>query len=195
MLLQRKKDHTAYTMIEMLIVLVIISLTAAILFVAFGPSREKSKKTSCISQLRQVYLATMMYREDYDGIEPVVGQRISHTQLGLPYEPSHVIHFVNNYLKDSSLLLCPALSPDDRRAYALHSGEDFITRENKSNSEVWYKMGNRSPLWTCMEHNPLINLGEAPRWTTKKVLIVRFNGSIDTRTAPLVGGFPYEGID
>ncbi|GAB4462005.1 MAG: hypothetical protein OHK0029_28190 [Armatimonadaceae bacterium] len=194
MLLQRKKEHTAYTMIEMLIVLVIISLTAAILFVAFAPSREKAKESACIANLKQLYLVTMMYRDDHDGIEPVVGRHLQHTQTGLPYEGEHLANFVNRYVKDLSLVTCP-IEKQDNETYTMCFGKDIKLKDHKPNSEVWYKMGQRSPLWMCDKHNPPMNPAEVPRWTTRRVLVLRFDGSVDTVIAPRVGGYPYESID
>ena len=39
---------------------------AAILFPVFAKAREKARQTSCLSNVKQLGLAQMMYAQDYD---------------------------------------------------------------------------------------------------------------------------------
>ncbi len=61
---------TAFTLIELLVVIAIIAILAAILFPVFAQAREKARQTSCLSNLKQMGLATMMYTQDYDEMYP-----------------------------------------------------------------------------------------------------------------------------
>lgn len=54
----------AFTLIELLIVIAIIGLLAAILFPAFRRAQESAAQTSCASNLKQIYMAVELYRQD-----------------------------------------------------------------------------------------------------------------------------------
>src|SRR5690606_17877441 len=56
----------AFTLIELLVVIAIISILAAILFPVFARARENARRTSCLSNLKQIGLGIMMYVQDYD---------------------------------------------------------------------------------------------------------------------------------
>ena len=61
-----KSRKGGFTLIEILVVIVIISLLAAILFPAFSRVRENARRSSCTSNLHQIGLAMHQYIMDYD---------------------------------------------------------------------------------------------------------------------------------
>ena len=60
----------AFTLIELLVVISIIVLLIAILLPALGAARGAARATVCLSKLRQVGLAQVMYAEDYKHFSP-----------------------------------------------------------------------------------------------------------------------------
>jgi len=56
----------AFTLIELLVVIAIIAILAAILFPVFAQARDKARQASCISNLKQIATACIMYTQDYD---------------------------------------------------------------------------------------------------------------------------------
>jgi prepilin-type N-terminal cleavage/methylation domain-containing protein/prepilin-type processing-associated H-X9-DG protein len=60
------KPRRAFTLIELLIVIAIIAILAAILFPVFARARENARRASCQSNLKQIGLASMQYSQDYD---------------------------------------------------------------------------------------------------------------------------------
>ncbi len=59
-----------FTLIELLAVIAIIAILAAILFPVFAQAKEAAKKANCISNLKQISLAFLMYADDYEESMP-----------------------------------------------------------------------------------------------------------------------------
>ena len=62
----------AFSLIELLVVIFIITVLAAILFPVFAQVKEKTRSTQCLSNIKQIGTAFFMYTEDSDGYYPVV---------------------------------------------------------------------------------------------------------------------------
>ncbi|MFM7321897.1 MAG: prepilin-type N-terminal cleavage/methylation domain-containing protein [Armatimonadota bacterium] len=68
--MQSSKAPRAFTLIELLVVIAIIAILAAILFPVFAQARASARQASCLSNTKQVGLASMMYAQDYDETLP-----------------------------------------------------------------------------------------------------------------------------
>lgn len=64
------KPRTGFTLIELLVVIAIVAILAAILFPVFARAKESAKKTTCISNLKQIGMAIAMYRADENDVNP-----------------------------------------------------------------------------------------------------------------------------
>lgn len=64
---------SGFTLIELLVVIAIIALLAAILFPVFARARENARKSSCLSNMRQLGLGFLQYTQDYDERLPAGG--------------------------------------------------------------------------------------------------------------------------
>ena len=65
-----RQRQLGFTLVELLVVLAIIGILAAILFPVFVQAREKARQSTCLSNLRQLGSAIALYTGDYDGQYP-----------------------------------------------------------------------------------------------------------------------------
>ena len=65
-----RRRPSGFTLIELLVVIAIISVLAAILFPVFAEARASARKTTSLSNLKQIGAALLMYTADYDGNLP-----------------------------------------------------------------------------------------------------------------------------
>ncbi len=118
---KRKGFTQAFTLIELLVVIAIIAILAAILFPVFQKVRENARRTACLSNLKQIGLATIQYTQDYD--ETFYPHRINNTpnplmqQNGGPYANNLItgnaqtrifwISLLQPYVKSYAVFQCP----------------------------------------------------------------------------------------
>jgi prepilin-type N-terminal cleavage/methylation domain-containing protein/prepilin-type processing-associated H-X9-DG protein len=65
------RPQAAFTLIELLTVIAIIGILAAILIPTVGAVRESARATQCVSNLRQIGVGLRMFAEDNRGFLPV----------------------------------------------------------------------------------------------------------------------------
>lgn len=89
---EQRRSHTAgFTLVEIVVVIAIVGVLAALLFTVFARVREGGRRTVCQSTLKQLALAVQQYTTDNDGRFP---NDYWHRQL-FPY------------LKATAMIQCP----------------------------------------------------------------------------------------
>lgn len=128
-----RNRRQAFTLIELLVVIAIIAILAAILFPVFARAREQARKTTCVSNLKQIGLGLLMYAQDYDETFPWLMQdgRNNDDATGLSRQmvsgpPQWSVDLNNKrglfmeyatypYTKNYQLFVCPTLQGDPVR--------------------------------------------------------------------------------
>ncbi len=114
-----RKMYSGFTLIELLVVIAIIAILAAILFPVFAKAREKARQTSCLSNMKQLALATIMYTSDYDEVLPIVPGRNTDVWVNIGDPPCDnreaksawmVPSLVQPYVRNAGIFICPSWS-------------------------------------------------------------------------------------
>jgi prepilin-type N-terminal cleavage/methylation domain-containing protein/prepilin-type processing-associated H-X9-DG protein len=100
-----RRKH-GFTLIELLVVIAIIAILAAILFPVFAQAREKARQATCVSNLKQINTAMMMYAQDYD--EKVPQLWFAGRDANIP-DVDHPVYWhvtLQPYIKNYRLFIC-----------------------------------------------------------------------------------------
>jgi len=102
----QKSERRGFTLIELLVVIAIISILATILFPVFARARENARRASCMSNLKQIGLGTMMYIQDYDEEYPIY--RVARSAADRDDKPYGWADALQPYIKSAQLYQCPS---------------------------------------------------------------------------------------
>jgi len=67
---ERRCFLTGFTLIELLVVIAVIALLMGILLPALNIARDQGRRASCVSNMRQVGIALMLYQNEYERTPP-----------------------------------------------------------------------------------------------------------------------------
>jgi len=100
-------------LIELLVVIAIIAILAAILFPVFSRAREQARKTACLSNMKQLASALMMYIQDWDERFPLLGCWGCGSGANAN-DPMFTVHAkIQPYTKNIDLFDCPSADMSD----------------------------------------------------------------------------------
>jgi len=135
----RQTGIRGFTLIEILVVIAIIVLLAAITFPTFSRARENARRTSCASNLKQIGVGLLQYTQDNDELLPRAwrgGNMASDAVVS-----SKWMDMAQPYIKNEQVFNCP--SATGLRPYKFRDGFNFGSYA--INSAYWDGTDGTSP--------------------------------------------------
>ena len=111
----KRTPRGGFTLIEITVVIGIIALLAAILLPAFLSAKQKARQTKCLSNLRQLGVALLMYTQDWDEVYPYDIKPRAPARPGVKtaydgtnrWDGSPIVKVLYPYIKSTELAFCP----------------------------------------------------------------------------------------
>lgn len=152
-----KKREQGFTMVELLTVIAIIAILAAILLPVLSRTREKARQVTCMANLQQIAQALRLYKQDNRGfpldvLDPrrPIGNNFWYGPLGNDKNPQVAGYGLGtlfpSYVKTHKIFNCPNAAVKSPATVAA-AAPDFYTgpgRDGYMTYDGW------DPAWTSM---------------------------------------------
>jgi prepilin-type processing-associated H-X9-DG protein len=181
-----KKRNSGMTLVEVLVIIAILAVIAALLLPALANSDRKAQRITCVNNLMQIGLAFRVWEGDHTNLYPMsistnLGGTLEYVASG---ETFRHFQIMSNELVTPHILICPAdvrprakdfgstfgntnvsyfvgLDADDSKPENWLSGDRNIIGETKLGNGILEITTNELVSWSPEMHNGVGNVGMA----------------------------------
>lgn len=137
------KTAGGFTLVELLVVIAVVAILAALLLPAIGTSKRKAQRVVCVNNLRQINLGIRMYCDDsHDSSPSTNGATLTSTNI-LPLYTSYKA-LMKNYVglngassPQDKLFQCPADTFYPNGLVAVTSGPSYFVQKSLHDDPSW----------------------------------------------------------
>jgi prepilin-type N-terminal cleavage/methylation domain-containing protein/prepilin-type processing-associated H-X9-DG protein len=124
-----------FTVVELMVSIAVMAVLAAILFPAFAETKDDAAQTTCLSNLKQIATAMLVYAQDNGGMLPPQGYENKEKAPvdGYYYGKSWFwMQMLQPYIKNMKIVYCPAISESMKPIWGHYGYNAAIAWETKS---------------------------------------------------------------
>ncbi len=125
--------RAGFTLVELLVVIAIIAILAGMLLPVFSRTKDKVKRISCLNNLKQLGLGSMMYAEDHNGHYSgrSIPGRYSIPATQAPYTDREGadddLNWLFPYIRSFGSYVCPGTGNYIRTNITTYNGTPYLT--------------------------------------------------------------------
>ncbi len=111
-----RTKREAFTLLELLVVLAIISILVAVIIPSLSKARENARRSICLSNLKQIGASATMYSDDHSGAFPNAfdGTSDGNSNIETGDQPDKWGRLYPRYINDVKVFFCPSRVPGSK---------------------------------------------------------------------------------
>lgn len=188
----KQRRLLGFTLVELMVVIGIIILIAALLFPVFSTAMDKVRQTKCLSSQRQIGQAMSMYANDNDEALPPFGDQT-------PNANYYWDTCLRPYIKSGELVYCPK-GPKTSPSIGANYGQIFKYASALSSNGSWYtnlptymsNINDPTRRILCADSRSGLHIYSPKVWLL--TMDYNGNGTPDSHRGVLSNGTPYNNL-